>query len=227
MKARKRIALYGGTFDPVHNGHMTVARALLKLFALDELVFIPAHVAPHKRDQAVTRALERYAMLALATQGEASMCVSTIELDCPERPYTVETLARLKQMYGDGARLFFVMGADSWRDIRTWREWERVLELTNHIVMARPGYNLDSTHVTPHVRERVVDLRGAGAETIARAVEESAAEKIYVTDAVQMDISATGVRQLVRSGISTDWPSLVPQPVAEFIEKYRLYRDKA
>src|SRR5919112_5741235 len=124
MSARKRIALYGGTFDPVHNGHMSVARALLQLFALDELVFIPAHVAPHKREQFVSPGLMRYAMLALATQSEARLRVSTFELDAPERPYTVETLARMKEKYGSESRLFFVMGADSWTDIRTWREWE-------------------------------------------------------------------------------------------------------
>jgi nicotinate-nucleotide adenylyltransferase len=225
MSKRKRIALYGGTFDPVHTGHMGVARALLRLFALDEIVFIPAHVAPHKRAQAVSPALHRYAMLALATQNEPRMCLSTIELEAPERPYTVETLARMKERYGEGARLFFVMGADSWRDIRTWREWERVLELTSHIVMARPGYGLEGAHVTPEIRGRIVDLRGA--ERVARAVEEDETEKIYVTDAVQMDVSATMVRKLVRAGREAEWPALVPQPVAEFIGKYRLYRDKA
>jgi nicotinate-nucleotide adenylyltransferase len=227
MSAQKRIALYGGTFDPVHIGHMSVARALLKLFGLDELVFIPAHVAPHKREQPVSPALQRYAMLVLATQGETHMRVSTVELEAPEKPYTVETLARMKEKYGAGARLFFVMGADSWKDIRTWREWERVLQLTSHIVMARPGYDLDTSHVTPLIRERIVELRGASEEQITRAVEESETEKIYVTDAVEMDVSATTVRQLVRLGLFPDWPALVPQPVAEFIGKYRLYRDKA
>ena len=204
-----------------------MAHALLKLFALDELIFIPAHVAPHKRDQTVTPALQRYAMLALATQGEARMRVSTVELEVPERPYTVETLRRMKEEYGAGVRLFFVMGADSWTDIKTWRDWERVLELTNHIVMARPGYNLDAAHVTSGIRERVVDLRGAEGEAIERSVSEDKGEKIYVTDSVRMDLSATQVRQLVRAGGNQDWPALVPQPVAEFIGKYKLYRDKA
>jgi nicotinate-nucleotide adenylyltransferase len=227
MKDRSRIALYGGTFDPVHNGHMSVARALLKLFVLDEIVFIPAHVAPHKRSQAVSPALKRYAMLALATQNEPQMRVSTLELEAPERPYTVETLARMKEKYGREARLFFVMGADSWADIRTWREWERVLTLTNHIVMARPGYGQDAAHVTPQIRERVVDLRGADDSAIKGAVEGAETEKIYVTDAVQMDVSATKVRQLVSAGRDDEWPALIPRPVAGFIGKYRLYRDTA
>src|SRR5687768_13005788 len=128
MKAARarRIALYGGTFDPVHVGHAAVARNLLSLFGLDEVLFVPAFVAPHKRDRRVSPALDRYAMLALATQGEARFRVSTVEMNAPERPYTVETLARFREAWGDAARLFFVMGADSWEEITTWREWERV-----------------------------------------------------------------------------------------------------
>lgn len=227
MSVKRRIALYGGTFDPVHVGHIAVARALLRLFTLDELLFIPAHVAPHKRERAVSPGLQRYAMLALATQEEALMRVSTIELDAPERPYTVETLARLKEEAGRTAQLFFIMGADSWSDIRTWREWERVLMLTNHIVMARPGYDLDAAHVTDEIRERLLDLRGADEASVARAISQSATAKIYVTDAVNVDISATTIRQLVREGRTSEWRALVAPPVAEFIEKYRLYKDKA
>jgi nicotinate-nucleotide adenylyltransferase len=224
MGRPKRIALYGGTFDPVHVGHIAVARELTKLLALDEVLFIPAHIAPHKRQRQVTPALQRYAMLALATQSEPLLCVSTIELDEPTKPYTVETLARMQAMLGPEAQLFFVMGADSWVDIRTWREWERVLELTNHVVVARPGYELSTEHVTPAIRERVVDLRGLGPDAIRREIDDNEGTKIYVTDAVVMDVSATTIRELVSKGQSRDAASLLPPSVAEFIEKYRLYR---
>lgn len=220
----KRIALYGGTFDPVHAGHIAVARELTKLLALDEVLFIPAHVAPHKRQRAVTPAFQRYAMLALATQSEPRLRISTIELDEPTKPYTVETLARMQAQLGSDARLFFVMGADSWMDIRTWREWERVLELTNHIVVTRPGYELSTEHVTPAIRERVVDLRGLGPEAIAGEVGDDRATKIYVTDAVMMDVSATAIRELVGEGRTLEATHLLPPPVADFIEKYKLYR---
>src|SRR3712207_1883776 len=109
----RRIALYGGTFDPVHKGHIAVAEGLSKLFSLDEVVFIPAHVAPHKRDSAVTPALHRYAMLALATQARGDFRVSSVELDKPERPYTWETLSHMREALGCDADVFFVMGADS------------------------------------------------------------------------------------------------------------------
>ena len=227
MERLKRIALYGGSFDPVHAGHITVARRLLKLFALDTVLFIPAHVAPHKRESRVTPALQRYAMLVLATQAEAQLKVSSIEIDAPERPYTVDTLSRLQAELGRAAHLFFIMGADSWMEITTWREWERVLSLSNHIVVTRPGYEVSAAHVTPSIRERVIDLQGADEDRVKREMDGSAGLKIYITDAVRMDVSATAIRKLLREGDrEAEIAGLVPPAVAEFMRKYRLYRDK-
>jgi nicotinate-nucleotide adenylyltransferase len=206
-------------------GHLAVAEGLLKVFALDEVLFIPAHVAPHKRETKVTPGWHRYAMLALATQGEARLRVSTVELDAPEKPYTVETLSRLATELGQATRLFFVMGADSWSEITTWREWERVLTLTDHIVVTRPGYELETSHVAPSIRERIVDLRGMERDELALVIDTSEGQSIYVTDAVLMDISATGIRRAVREGRDNEWLALVPPPVAEYLKKYRLYRD--
>jgi nicotinate-nucleotide adenylyltransferase len=220
---KKRIALYGGTFDPVHVGHIAVAHGLLKLFGLDELLFIPAALAPHKRESKVTGALHRYALLALATRHEPQMLISTVELDQPERPYTFETLALMQERLGHEAQLFFVMGADSWMEITTWREWERVLTLTNQIVVARPGYEWNALHVTPEVRERIVDLRGA--QELAREVEASSEAKIYVTDAVNMDVSATMIRRAIREARDADWLRLVTPAVADYIRKYGLYKE--
>ena len=217
---RRRIALYGGSFDPVHVGHMAVARNLAHQFALDEVLFIPAHVAPHKRARRVTPALQRYAMLALATQGETRFRVSTVELDAPERPYTVETLAHFCETLGRASQLFFVMGADSWEEIATWREWERVLSLASTIVVTRPGYEPKTDHVTEGVRARVVDLRGRGAAEVAAATREDL--KIFFSDAAVVDVSATEVRRVAAAGAGS-LENLVPPAVAEFIRKYRLY----
>ena len=230
MDRQKRIALYGGSFDPVHIGHTSVARNLLELFALNEVLFIPAHVAPHKRARRVTPALARYAMLALATQDEPRFLVSSVELDAPEKPYTVETLAAFQATLGQTARLFFVMGADSWMEIRTWREWERVLELSEHIVVTRPGYTLDAAHVTPAIRARIVDLRGAERERVAEELESGAGRKIYLTDAVELDVSATAIRRAVEHSRAEgarggELDALVAPAVANYIRKYELYRD--
>jgi nicotinate-nucleotide adenylyltransferase len=220
----KRIALYGGTFDPVHDGHLAVARELTALFKFDEVLFIPAHVAPHKRAAAAPASpWHRHAMLALATQGEPGWRVSTVELEAPERPYTVETIARLRTDYGGaGVRLFFVMGADSWAEITTWREWERLLSLSDHVVVTRPGYDVEAGHVTAEARARIVDLRGADAEKAERLSGDESGPKIFFSDAVKLEISSTEVRRAARRG---DGRLPVPKPVADYLEKYGLYTE--
>src|SRR5260370_24902064 len=109
--ALRRIAIYGGTFDPVHNGHLEVARRVLQLFELDEVIFVPACVPPHKRNANITSAFHRFAMLVLATELDQRLRISTSELDAPERPYAVDTVAR---MQNETSRLFFIIGVDSW-----------------------------------------------------------------------------------------------------------------
>lgn len=228
MKEEKRIALYGGSFDPVHDGHLAVARSLAALFKLDEVLFIPAHVAPHKRAVAQPASpWHRHAMLALATQSEDRFRISTVELEAPERPYTVETLTRLREQFGANARLFFVMGADSWTEITTWRDWEHVLGICDHIVVTRPGYELSLEHVTSNIRARVADLRGAKRERVSRALAESG-PKIFFNDAVKKNISSTEVRRAVGCASAESLARLpVPNAVAEYIAKYGLYRDQA
>ncbi|MGZ8844779.1 MAG: nicotinate-nucleotide adenylyltransferase, partial [Pyrinomonadaceae bacterium] len=136
---QRRAAIYGGTFDPVHNGHLEVARRVQKLFALDEVIFVPACVPPHKRGTGISSAFHRFTMLALATENDDRLRVSTVELDQPDRPYAVETVARMQQKLGSRYRLFFIMGADSWSEITTWRDWRRLLTMCDHIVVTRPG----------------------------------------------------------------------------------------
>lgn len=216
----KRIAFYGGSFDPVHRGHLAIGDALLKQFDLDQFVFIPAFHAPHKRRLNPTSAYDRYAMLCLATQGRDDISVSKMEIEVPERPFSVETLERLNENHPDD-EIFFVMGADSWREITTWREWEKVLSMTNHIVVTRPGYEIGFDHVTDAVRERIVDLRSVEEERSGR-VDEERFSSIYITDAVSMDVSATEIRDKIRGG-DASWRDDVPGEVANYIEKYQIY----
>lgn len=214
---RKKIAFYGGSFDPVHKGHIAIGDALLRQFGLDEFVFIPAFHAPHKLDRIPTSAYDRYAMLCLATQGREDISVSRMEFDMPERPYSIETLGRLNEIY-PGDQIFFVMGADSWMDIRTWREWEKVLSVSDHIVVTRPGYEIGFDHVTDEIRERIIDLRGG-----LRPETDSDVNHIFITDAVSMDISATEIRGKIGTN-DPAWRDDVPGEVANYIEKYQIYK---
>jgi nicotinate-nucleotide adenylyltransferase len=225
MNGRRRIALYGGTFDPVHVGHEAVARNLTEFFGLDEFVFVPASVAPHTRDRRVSPALDRFAMLALATQEERLFRVSAVEMNAPEKPYTVETLTRFSETLGETARLFFVMGADSWEDITTWREWERVLTLTDQLIVTRPGYEVPVGHLTEAVRGRIVDLCGASRDRVDEELAIERGTRIYLTDAVKIRVAATDVRAAVARGDWAELDTLVAPSVAEYIRKYGLYRE--
>ena len=217
LNPKPRIAFYGGSFDPIHLGHFAVAKQLLTLFDLDEFVFVPAFHAPHKRRLAPTPVLDRFAMLALATNTEPFISVSKIEIEVPAKPYTVETLERLNELLPD-ADLFFVMGADSWQDIRTWREWEKVLSLTNHIVVDRPGYDLNADHLTDEIRQRIIDVRGITDINFF----EGRGQNIYLTDAIHVDIAASEIRRKIRES-DDSWRDEVPREVAKYIEKYQIY----
>ncbi len=218
MCAQRRIALYGGTFDPVHSGHLEVARRVLQLFEIEKVLFIPAQMAPHKIGRPVTEPIHRYAMLALATQDDPGLLISTFELDAPDRRYTVDTVEKFQQVLSDSTELFFIMGADSWSEITTWREWERLLSMTNHIVVARPGYEPAAMEVGA-ISERIVDLRGG--KTPPRTGGE---KKIFFTDVVMKDVSATNIRRLASEGRVAELTGLVPGPVLEYIKKYGIYR---
>ena len=212
--------MYGGTFDPVHAGHIEIARRVSQLFEIEKVIFIPAQMAPHKIGRPVTEPIHRYAMLALATQDDPKLSISTFELDAPDRRYTVDTLAHFQQVLGDASELFFIMGADSWSEITTWREWERLLTMTNHIVVTRPGFEPATTHVGA-VGERIVDLRG----TFKKVATNRRTPGIFFTDVVMRDLSATGIRQLASEGRTEGLTELVPAAVLEYIKKYRIYRE--
>ena len=201
MDQRKRIAIYGGTFDPVHLGHLEIGRRVSQVFEIDQFLFVPARQAPHKQGREPTSGFHRYAMLALATQNQPWLCVSSFELDAPGRQYTVDTLIHFRSHFGESTELFFVMGADSWTEITTWREWEKLTTLANLIVVTRPGYKLEVPEPEPGKK------------------------KVFVSDAVMIDVSATQVRAAAREDDEEKLNKLVPQEVANYIRKYGLYRN--
>jgi nicotinate-nucleotide adenylyltransferase len=228
-RLRRRIGIYGGTFDPVHCGHLAVAEAVSNAFALDRIIFVPAFTPPHKRKRVISSPFHRMAMLALATADSPKMFISTVELEAPSRPYTIETLGLLRTEL-QPARLFFVMGADSFADVTSWREYEAILSEYDVVVVTRPGYpDRDACDgdqngeeavgaLAPQLSRRIVDLRGGACPSD----EDLKSPRVYLTDYVSIDVSATGIREAVERGRSID--GLVPPPVAAYVEKYRLYQ---
>jgi nicotinate-nucleotide adenylyltransferase len=220
MCPKKRIALYGGTFDPVHLGHLEIARRVCELFEIEKVVFIPAQVAPHKLGRPVTPPVHRYAMLALATQHDAQLIISTFEIDAPDRRYTVDTLSHFVSELGDTSELFFIMGGDSWSEITTWRDWQQLLDMVNHIVVTRPGHGLTGPET---VRDKVTDLRSR--QVTPNLINESSGTRIYLTDVVFKDVSSTMIRSCVREDRLNELTQFVSEPVAQYIVKYGIYRE--
>ena len=137
-----KIALFGGTFDPVHNAHLTFARAAARRFALDRVLFVPAAHTPHKSGATAGGYEDRYRMVELACAGEPLFEPSRLEA-AGRRSYSILTIQKLKHTLGRGDRLFFLIGADAFADIRTWRRWQEVVASVEFIVMTRPGHTYD------------------------------------------------------------------------------------
>jgi nicotinate-nucleotide adenylyltransferase len=213
----RRVGIYGGTFDPVHNGHVEVARRVLQFFELDEVIFVPACVPPHKRNANITSAFHRFAMLALATEMDQRLLVSTIELDAPDRPYAVDTVARMTDV---ALRLFFIIGADSWAEITTWYEWQRLMHMCDLIVTTRPGFEIEASSTAS-----LIDLRGCDRQQLMEALEDESATHAFVTDIAMVDVSATSIRAAIRSNDFASVKQMTPPRVADYIEKHKLYRN--
>lgn len=213
---RRRVGIYGGTFDPVHNGHLEVARAVRQCFELDEIVFVPACVPPHKRSANITSAFHRFAMLALATEADQRLLVSTVELDAPDRPYAVDTVSRMQD---ELRRLFFIIGADSWAEINTWHEWQRLLKMCDVVVVTRPGYVIEQRV------ENFIDTRGMDQQQVRETIRAVSAPRVLVTDVAMVDVAATDIRRIARAEKFDELKTMVPLSVAAYIQKHRLYRN--
>lgn len=216
--SERRIGAYGGTFDPVHNGHIEVARDIARVFELDALLLIPAHRPPHKEARSISDPYHRYTMAVLATLDEPRTSVSTIELEAPDKPYSFETVERLKDFYGTDTELFFIVGADSFEEINTWREPGRLLAKASMVAVTRPGYELRISHLPESMRAGIVDLRDGR----SYKSEDRGGCRVFLTDCTNNNVSSTEIRRRIRAGEPIT--ELVPAGVASYVEKYGLYR---
>jgi nicotinate-nucleotide adenylyltransferase len=209
-----RVGILGGTFDPIHNGHVAAAAAAQATLGLDTISLIPSHIPPHRRDPVGATGEQRFEMVRLAAGEHPGWSASRIELDRDGPSYTYDTLVELG---GKGTQIFFITGADAFAEIATWSRYPAVLDLANFVVVSRPGITLDS------IRERVPsafrnhppcspsDFRVLGSEK----------PRVILVDTHTPDISSTDIRRRVRAGQSLS--GFVPDSVARFIAEHRLY----
>ncbi len=221
----RSIALFGGSFDPIHAGHLAVAEAALEGFSLDQIVFIPSGIPPHKQKQRLARFVDRFAMVALACanhpQFVPSLAEAGTDFQGKQVIYSIDTVRRFRRTHGDGkTSLYFIVGADQFLNISKWRENNVLLGMCNFIVANRPGFRLEKLRsaVPPELSPRP-DKSGAKPPPGMIALKKTS---VYVLESVASDVSATVIRQRVRQGKSIR--GLVPPLVEEYIEKQDLYR---
>ena len=204
-----RIAVLGGTFDPVHNGHLAAAQSVASAFLVDEVHFVPAYSAPHKQSQgSTTSPFHRFAMVALATMSFAQFRPSTIEVDALQKRYTVDTLELMRQIF-PGAQLLFVLGTDMFQEIETWKDYKRLFELAHLVVVNRPGFPFRD------------DIAPYQVLTDTQKVIPSDQPRVYYLPFVQQPISSTEIRVDYERG--QDVRQWLPPVVWSYIERNRLY----
>ena len=141
-----RIGILGGTFDPIHNGHIYLAKKVLKGLSLDKIIFIPTYLPPHKKNKRITPARHRYNMVRLAIGGNNRFHISDIELKRKGRSYSIETLSKLRKRYGKNAMIFFITGSDSLKELKKWKNLKGILKLCKFVVVKRPGFPIKNMH---------------------------------------------------------------------------------
>jgi nicotinate-nucleotide adenylyltransferase len=213
---RHRIGVFGGTFDPVHNGHLRSALELRESLGLDEIRMIPAALPPH-RDPPRASGAQRLAMLRLATAGCEGLIPDDRELRRGGTSYMVETLQSLREELGAEAALCLILGRDAFSGLRSWLNWERLIELAHIVVVERPGA-LESFE--PELNDWLSDVLSEQPDEELRRRSHGTVFRIQLT---QLEISATHIRALVGAGRSARF--LLPQSVLDYVERNGLYRD--
>jgi nicotinate-nucleotide adenylyltransferase len=216
---KDRIGIFGGTFNPIHLGHLAAAETVQKRFLLDRIFFVPSHIPPHKKLKNIASPLDRLHMVELAVAPNSRFIASSMEIDSRGKSYSINTLNRFKKIY-PGAWIFFILGADAFLEIGTWKSWKKVLNRCLFLVVSRPGY---------HLRKAKAVLGSMFQEmmcTVSPSLETSddliSSFKVFLLPINALPISSTAVRQRIKEGKSL-W-RWVPKPVDVYIKQKRLYR---
>ncbi len=196
-----RVGVFGGTFDPIHFGHLAAVEECRVRLALDKVLVVPAAQPPHKLGRQVSSSADRLAMLELALRDNEALTISHIELEREGPSYTVDTLACLRENLPPASELFFLVGLDALRDLLSWHEPKRILQLARLAVVARPGYRLELGPILdsiPEARQRIIYLMGPA-----------------------LDISSTDIRARVAEGLPIRYQ--LPDAVVDYIVREGLY----
>jgi nicotinate-nucleotide adenylyltransferase len=215
-EAPLRLGLFGGTFNPMHYGHLRSAEEVCEALALTRLWFIPAGHPPHKTVQGITPFEVRLQMSRLAVGDHPVMSVSDLEGRRPGRSYSIETLRQIRREVGPTWELYFILGLDAILEIPTWKDYKDLFSLSHFVVLDRPGYN----------RQRLKEVLGEVHPLfrplkLQRGFLHPTGHKVILQETTLMDISGTAIREMVRHGRSIRY--LLPEAVREYIITHKLY----
>ncbi|MDD5659790.1 MAG: nicotinate-nucleotide adenylyltransferase [Actinomycetota bacterium] len=207
MKKDLKIGIMGGTFNPVHHGHLVTAGEALNQFRLDKVIFVPSGDPPHKNSREEIISEHRYLMTVIATSSNKNFFISRIEIDRKGKSYTIDTIKELKKIYGQSANLYFITGADAILEILSWKKTHEIIQLCSFIAATRPGYDIS----------KIQELKK---KLFKKAKNDI--EKIFVMEVPALAISSTDIRKRVKEKRPIDY--LVPEGVSNYILKHGLYK---
>jgi len=216
----QRLGILGGTFNPIHYGHLAAAEEVRDRLKLDRILFIPSFIPPHKNEEIVPHADQRMEMVRLATKVNPFFEPSEIEINRGGRSYSIDTVEALRQAY-PGTDLYFITGLDSFLEIQTWRQWERLLTLSNFVVISRPGYRFVDLATISFMKSAAHELARLDQGDLQRAMVRFFACIIHLERIPLFDISSTDIRNRVKAGASIKY--LLPDTVETYIITNKLY----
>ncbi len=213
---RKKVGLFGGTFNPIHFGHLRGAEEVREAFELEEIIFIPASLPPHKVSEKIAEARYRLEMVRLAISENPFFALSDIEIKRPGKSYTIDTIRYFKENFL--WNLYFILGSDAFEEIETWKEYQTLFTLCDFIVMVRPGLELHS--FTSRLPTSLRDHFRPGGDN-ARWIHSSG-HSLFFKEITFLDISSTKIRENIAQGRSVRY--LLPPGVESYIKECGLYR---
>ena len=213
-----RIGLFGGTFNPIHYGHLRAAEEVREHLNLSKIIFIPAHIPPHKNGEAMTAAAHRLQMVHRAIKNNPFFTASDFEITQSRTSYSIYTVEHFQNTFDPQAALFFIMGMDSFREITTWKEYARLFSLINFVVMSRPGSpNPDPLNALP-----VDVIKNFVYNSKERYFEHALGRRIYFQEITLLDISSRAIRDQLKEDRSVRYA--LPPEVEDYIRTHNLFR---
>ena len=203
LKKCKSFAILGGTFDPIHLGHIKTAKSILALTSVEKILFIPLGNPPHKDENNVSSAYHRLNMLNLAVEGEKDFLISTMEIERNGKTYTIDTIKELKKLLGNAIKFFFIIGTDELLLINTWKNYEELLKICSFIAVKRPGY-----------KDKLL-------EDAVACLTKNYDANIRIVEIPPVDVSSSEIRKNIKNGISIK--GLIDEKVLNYIKENNLY----